>query len=73
MQAIDPFELGCLKDIPLDIIAAQADIDLLRIEKARLKSNLNLTIIVGIAILVGVILYYNNQSITDYEDKHLNQ
>ena len=73
MQAIDPFELGYLKDIPLDIIAAQADIDLLRIEKARLKSNLNLTIIVGIAILVGVILYYNNQSITDYEDKHLNQ
>jgi hypothetical protein len=68
MQAIDPFELGCLKDIPLDIIAAQAEIDLLRTEKASLKSNLNLTIIVGIAVIVGVIIYFNNQSITNYEN-----
>ena len=68
MKAINPFDLGSLKDIPVNIVAAQSEIDLLRTEKASLKSNLNLTIIVGIAVIVGVILYYNNQSITYYEN-----
>ena len=68
MQIVDPFDLGFIKDIPENIVAAQSEIDLLRTEKASLKSNLNLTIIVGIAVIVGVIIYFNNQSITNYEN-----
>ena len=68
MQIVDPFDLGFIKDIPENIIAAQAEIDLLRTEKVRLKSNLNLTLIVGIAMIVGAIVYTYNQSHTTYED-----
>ena len=68
MEIINPFDLGFVRDIPKNIVAAQSEIDLLRTEKASLKSNLNLTIIVGIAVIVGVIIYFNNQSITNYEN-----
>ena len=67
MQIVNPFDLGILKDLPKNITVAQAEIDQLRTEKASLKSKLNITIVVGIAIVVGVIVYFNNQSFTTYE------
>jgi hypothetical protein len=67
MQIVNPFDLGILKDLPKNITVAQTEIDQLRTEKASLKSKLNITIVVGIAIVVGVIVYFNNQSFTTYE------
>ena len=67
MQIVNPFDLGILKDLPKNITVAQAEIDQLRTEKASLKSNLNLTIIASAAIIIGVLVYFNNQSITTYE------
>ncbi|MBT4728039.1 MAG: hypothetical protein HOB88_06340 [Bacteroidetes bacterium] len=67
MQIVNPFDLGILKDLPKNITVAQAEIDLLRTEKASLKSKLNLTIIASAAIIIGVLVYFNNQSITTYE------
>ncbi|MBT7826778.1 MAG: hypothetical protein HN600_09325 [Bacteroidetes bacterium] len=67
MQIVNPFDLGILKDLPKNITVAQAEIDQLRTEKASLKSKLNLTIIASAAIIIGVLVYFNNQSITTYE------
>lgn len=68
MQPINSFDLGFIKDIPENIIAAQAEIDQLKTENANLKSKLNLTIIVSIVIIIGGLLYSYNQTFTDHEN-----
>ena len=73
MQAINPFDLGILKDIPESILTAQAEIDQLKTEKAILKSKLNLTIIISTVIIIGVLVYSYNQSFTDHENINTDQ
>ena len=73
MEIINPFELGILEDIPADILAAQAEIDQLKTEKAILKSKLNLTIIISTVIIIGVLVYSYNQSFTDHENINTDQ
>ena len=73
MEIINPFDLGFVRDIPKNIVAAQSEINQLIAEKATLRRNLNIAIVVSIVAVGGALLYSYNQSITDYEDKHLNQ